>query len=169
MTIADYKKLLKKTIEELPESVSERSRFEIPKVKGHIQGNNTIITNFKQIAKFLGRDENHFLKFILKETAAPGKFSRDILIIGRKVSAELINEKIHKYVDKYGLLGVSIFIGIPLPGSGVYSGALGAYLLGINFKKFLIASIIGVLIAGILVTIISLTGVEMFELFIKRI
>ena len=78
-------------------------------------------------------------------------------------------KKIHKYVDKYGLLGVSIFIGIPLPGSGVYSGALGAYLLGINFKKFLIASIIGVLIAGILVTIISLTGVEMFELFIKRI
>lgn len=78
-------------------------------------------------------------------------------------------KRIHKYVDKYGILGVSIFIGIPLPGSGVYSGALGAYLLGINFKKFLIASIVGVLIAGILVTIISLTGLEMFELFIKRI
>lgn len=82
---------------------------------------------------------------------------------------ERTQKRIHKYVDKYGLIGVSIFIGIPLPGSGVYSGALGAYLLGINFKRFLIASIIGVLIAGILVTLISLTGVEIFEFFIKKI
>jgi len=106
MTLQNYKKLLKKTIEELPESVIERSRFDIPKVKGHIQGNNTIITNFKQIAKYLGRDENHFLKFILKETAAPGKFSGDLLVIGRKVSSELVNEKIHKYAEIFVLCPV---------------------------------------------------------------
>jgi len=106
MPIADYKKLLKKTIKELPESVIERSRFEIPKVKGHIQGNNTIITNFKQIAKYLGRDENHFLKFILKEIAAPGKFSRYLLVIGRKVSSELVNDKIHKYAEIFVLCPV---------------------------------------------------------------
>lgn len=67
-------------------------------------------------------------------------------------------KKIKKYVDKYGELGVAIFIGIPLPGSGVYTGALGAYALELGFKKFLIACIIGVLISGILVTIITLTG-----------
>jgi len=106
MAVADYKKLLKKSIKELPESVMERSRFEIPKVKGHIQGNNTIITNFKQIAKYLGRDESHFLKFILKEIAAPGKFTRDFLIIGRKVSSSLLNEKIHRYAEIFVLCPV---------------------------------------------------------------
>lgn len=64
--------------------------------------------------------------------------------------------KVHPYVEKYGTLGLAIFIGIPLPGSGVYSGALGAYLLGFKFKDYLIASIIGVLIAGIIMTIVSL-------------
>ena len=67
-------------------------------------------------------------------------------------------KNIQKYVDKYGELGVALFIGVPLPGSGVYSGALGAYVIGLNFKKFIIANIIGVLIAGTIVTIIS-TGV----------
>ena len=45
-------------------------------------------------------------------------------------------KKVHPYVEKYGILGLAIFIGIPLPGSGVYSGALGAYLLGFKFKDF---------------------------------
>lgn len=82
---------------------------------------------------------------------------------------ERMQKKIDKYVDKYGELAVAIFIGIPLPGSGVYSGALAAYLLGIKYKKFIIADIIGVLIAGIIVTIVSLTGVGVFNIFIKLI
>ena len=36
---------------------------------------------------------------------------------------EKTQRRIRKYVDKYGEIGVAIFIGIPLPGSGVYSGA----------------------------------------------
>ena len=67
-------------------------------------------------------------------------------------------KNIQKSVDKYGELGVALFIGVPLPGSGVYSGALGAYVIGLSFKKFIIADILGVLIAGTIVTIIS-TGV----------
>ena len=78
-------------------------------------------------------------------------------------------KRIHKYVEKWGWIGLAIFIGIPLPGSGVYSGALAAYLLGLSYRKFIIANIIGVLIAGIIVTIVSLTGLEAFNLFIKPI
>ena len=62
------------------------------------------------------------------------------------------------YVERYGELGVAVFIGIPLPGSGVYSGALGAYLIGLKFKKFILASVIGVLIAGIIVTALVMSG-----------
>ncbi len=73
-------------------------------------------------------------------------------------------KKIHAFVEKYGELGVALFIGVPLPGSGVYSGALGAYAIGLSFKKFIIANIIGVLIAGTAVTIITLTGQGIFAL-----
>src|SRR3989344_6897923 len=82
---------------------------------------------------------------------------------------ERTQRKMKPLVEKYGELAVAVFIGVPLPGTGVYSGALGAYVIGLNFKKFIIADIIGVLIAGILVTIAILTGIEAFQFFIKRI
>ncbi len=82
---------------------------------------------------------------------------------------EKTQKKIHKYVEKYGELGVSIFIGIPLPGSGSYSGALGSYLLGLPLKKFIIANAIGVLIAGTAVSLVVITGSELFHIFIKTI
>ena len=64
--------------------------------------------------------------------------------------------KIKRYVDRYGMIGIALFIAVPLPGSGVYSGALGSYALGISRRDFYKADIIGVIIAGIIVTIISL-------------
>jgi len=51
-------------------------------------------------------------------------------------------KRVQPYVDKYGIIGLGLFIGVPLPGSGVYSGTLGAYLLGFKFRDFLIATII---------------------------
>jgi len=78
-------------------------------------------------------------------------------------------KKITKLVNRYGELGVAIFIGIPLPGSGVYSGSVAAYLIGLKYKKFIISSIIGVLIAGTIVTVIVLSGSSAFELFVKQI
>ena len=69
---------------------------------------------------------------------------------------EKTRHKIHPYVERYGELGVAVFIGIPLPGSGVYTGALGAYLLGVDRKKFSVANVIGVLIAATAVTLICL-------------
>ena len=80
---------------------------------------------------------------------------------------ERSQKKISKYVEKYGTIGLGLFIGIPLPGSGVYTGALGAYVLGFGYKRFILASIIGVLIAGIIVTAIMLSGAEVFRLFVK--
>jgi len=80
---------------------------------------------------------------------------------------EKTRKNIKKYVDKYGEIGLAIFIGIPLPGSGVYSGVLGGYLVGMSYKKILKASIIGVLIAGVIVLTICLTGVGIFKIFVK--
>ena len=52
----DYKKLLQEVRKNLPEHIFQKERFEIPKVKGHIQGNRTVISNFLQIASTLGRE-----------------------------------------------------------------------------------------------------------------
>jgi len=78
-------------------------------------------------------------------------------------------KKVHKYVEKYGVLGLAIFIGVPLPGSGVYSGALAADLLGFKFKDFFKAAVIGVVIAGLVVLLVSLLGNGAFEFMIKKI
>ncbi len=82
---------------------------------------------------------------------------------------EKTRQKIHNGVEKYGEYFLIIFIGIPLPGSGVYSGALGAYLLGMSFRKFLIANIFGVIIAGTAVTLAVLSGAEALKFFFKQI
>ena len=99
----NYKKLLKKAKDELPESVKRAERFEIPNVKGHIEGNKTVISNFFQIASILHREPEHMLKFVLKELAAPGEFKGNLLVIGTKVNAGKINEKIRKYAQSYVL------------------------------------------------------------------
>ena len=96
-----YEELLKEAYSNLPDSVKESERFVIPKVKGHIQGNRTIISNFSQICDILRRDEDSVLKFILKELATPGEIKNNLLIIGSKISASRINEKIKKYADTY--------------------------------------------------------------------
>ena len=63
---------------------------------------------------------------------------------------ERTRSKIHAGVEKYGEWAVGFFIGIPLPGTGVYSGALAGYLIGLPFRKFIISDLIGVLLAGVL-------------------
>ena len=71
-------------------------------------------------------------------------------------------KKLQPYVEKYGETGVAVFIGIPLPGSGVYTGALGSYLIGLDKKKFMVANVIGVLIAALAVTSLCLVIHEGF-------
>jgi len=99
----EYEKLLKRGREQLPESVFEKERFEIPKVVGHIEGKKTIISNFNKIAEALGRSVDHLLKYILKELATPGQLRHNNLIIGTKVSASRINEKIRQYANEFVL------------------------------------------------------------------
>lgn len=97
----NYEDMLEKGMESMPEAVHERERFEIPKVKGRLEGNKTIITNLKQIAETLRRPSEHIFKFLLKELATPGvsKFGR--VIFGTKVPSIKINEKIKKYAEEF--------------------------------------------------------------------
>jgi translation initiation factor 2 subunit 2 len=97
----DYERALKRARENLPEAVFEKERFEIPKVRGHIEGNKTVISNFRQIASALRRPVEHLLKYVLKELAAPGDLRPAGLVIGTKIAAARINEKIKQYADEF--------------------------------------------------------------------
>ncbi len=97
----DYEKLLEKAEEELPENASGSDRFVIEKIKGHLEGNKTVLINLKKIAKDFGREEAHLLKYLLRELATPGKVVRDRVILGTKVAASAINKKIKKYVSEF--------------------------------------------------------------------
>ena len=48
-------------------------------------------------------------------------------------------------IDKYGYLGLILFVGIPLPGTGAWTGSLVAILLGLDKKKSFICILIGVM------------------------
>ncbi|MBI2147463.1 translation initiation factor IF-2 subunit beta [Candidatus Woesearchaeota archaeon] len=98
-----YEELLDKAIENLPEVVFEKQRFEIPKVAGHFQGNRTVIGNFIQIAQTFRRRPEHFLKYLLKELAAPGALRGQALLLGTKIPASKINEKVRKYANEFVL------------------------------------------------------------------
>ena len=88
----------------LPEAVFIKERFDIPKSLGHMQGNRTIISNFLQIASYLRRDVEHLLKYVLKELATPGEIKKSgALILGTKVPASRINEKIRQYANEFVL------------------------------------------------------------------
>ena len=96
-----YEDMLNKAQEELPEQAVGSDRFVLEKVKGHLEGNKTVLVNLKKIAKDVGRDPQHLLKYLLRELATPGKFVRDRVILGTKVSASAINKKIKKYVSEF--------------------------------------------------------------------
>ncbi len=81
--------------------------------------------------------------------------------------------KLKPNVDKYGFWGLAVFIGIPLPLTGAYTGAMGAYAMGIEPRKFVVANALGVTIAGVCVTVICLlihAGVNLpfFQFLIKQ-
>ncbi|MBT4539703.1 translation initiation factor IF-2 subunit beta [Candidatus Woesearchaeota archaeon] len=99
--MTNYEELLKKAQAELPEHTEGDVRFTIEKVRGHLEGNKTVLSNLKKIAKDLSREPEHLLKYLLRELATPGKFVRNRVIFGTKVSASKINKKIKKYASEF--------------------------------------------------------------------
>ena len=78
-------------------------------------------------------------------------------------------KKVHAKVEKYGYLGLALFVAIPLPITGAYTGALGAWVLGLEPKKTFLAVLLGVIIAATVVTIVTFLGIETLSLFIKEV
>ncbi len=90
-----------------------------------------------------------------KDKKGIGKFCGWCLKKGHRADKKL--EK--KVGDKGAFVALMLFVGIPIPGTGAWTGTLAASLLGLGFKKSVLAVMIGVLLAGIIMmTISALTG-----------
>lgn len=64
-------------------------------------------------------------------------------------------EKNKSSIEKYGFWGLVLFVGIPLPGTGAWTGSLIASVLGMDRKKSFLAIILGVIMASIIMMLIS--------------
>lgn len=66
-----------------------------------------------------------------------------------------------KNFEKYKFLTLVLFIGIPLPTTGVYTGIVASQLFNMSYKKTLLASLLGVLMSGTIVYLLS-SGIKIF-------
>ncbi len=64
--------------------------------------------------------------------------------------------KLEKQVKKYGFLALTVFVAIPLPMTGAWSGALAAFVFGISRTKAFMAILLGIIISSIIVTAVTL-------------
>jgi uncharacterized membrane protein len=69
-------------------------------------------------------------------------------------------------VEKYGAIGLAIFVAIPLPMTGAWSGCIAAYLFGIRFRYALPSIFLGVVGAGIIVLLTCLGAIGVFSRFV---
>lgn len=61
-------------------------------------------------------------------------------------------------IEKYETLGLTVFVAIPLPATGAWTGAMAGWLLGMSFAHSLLSIFLGVLIAGVVMTALALLG-----------
>lgn len=96
----------------------------------------------------------HIFAWLRKRSA---RFER--IVSGLERRAEGKSDLVHKY----GLIGLTILVAIPLPGTGAWTGSLVAAMLGLRLKHAIPAIFVGVVIAGILMTGITYGFTEIFH------
>lgn len=69
-----------------------------------------------------------------------------------------------KIIERYERIGLVLFVAIPLPITGAWTGSLAAVLFGLKFKHALLSIFIGICVAGIIVTCTTLFGWALFGL-----
>lgn len=63
-----------------------------------------------------------------------------------------------KSILKYEWLGLALFVGVPLPVTGAWTGSILSFIMGLKFFPSLLSIFCGVIMAGIIVTVLSLLG-----------
>ncbi|MBN2089010.1 small multi-drug export protein [candidate division KSB1 bacterium] len=75
-------------------------------------------------------------------------------------------KKAQANIDKYEALGLAVFVAIPLPVTGAWTGAFAAFVFGIKFHRAVLSILAGILVAGVIVTLASLGVISFLKIFI---
>ncbi len=73
--------------------------------------------------------------------------------IVNKLENKILSKK--KQIEKYGYIGLLLFVGIPLPGTGAWTGSALAVLLNMDKKKSFLYIMLGIILASIIMSILS--------------
>lgn len=105
-------------------------------------------------AFLIAANAQRFHNWVNKRAARWGKDWADYLAS--------VQKKFEGSHQKYGLWGLAIFIGVPLPGTGAWTGALAAFVFGIPFKKSWPYILLGIAISGVLTLLITVGADKIF-------
>lgn len=96
-------------------------------------------------------------KFLVwgKDKKLIGKFCKWVLKKGEKGGKKLTEK-----AGRSTYVALLLFVGIPIPGTGAWTGTLAASLLDLDFKKSSIAVICGIVLAGIIMLLLSMLGLK---------
>ena len=77
------------------------------------------------------------------------------ILVRRVVSAQ---EKAGNLVERYGVIGLSLFVAVPLPVTGIYTGSVVAVLLGLNKRAAILSLVLGGVLSVLIVAVLSELG-----------
>lgn len=86
-----------------------------------------------------------------------GRFFRFCLEKGEKGG-----QKLKEKAGRGLFVALLLFVGIPVPGTGAWTGTLAASILDMDFKSTVAAAMLGVLLAGVIMMVVSLLGFGLF-------
>lgn len=103
-----------------------------------------------------------FILLLIK--AVIGWMSRSKIQFFNKIANFLLKrvEKRRAQIEKYSFWGVCLFVAVPLPVTGAWTGSLVAAMIDMKFWKAFLSCLFGVMIAGVIMTLISYGAVAIF-------
>lgn len=97
----DYRQLLKKAVEKLPQKTAFKERFVLPELACEQHGNKTLLKNFGDLFAALRREPKHLARYLFKEFATRGSIQNSTLILDTKISKENLRKKIESYMQEF--------------------------------------------------------------------
>jgi translation initiation factor 2 subunit 2 len=97
----DYKNMLDRAYEELPDQVESYERFTVPRPRIVRAGRRSVFMNFKEVADELRRDPAHLLKFLSGEMATLPRFDGIRAIFQGRFTSDTIRNLLEIYTKKY--------------------------------------------------------------------
>ena len=97
----DYKKLLKKVLDDPSTKKVVEDRFKLPKAEIFYEGNTTVIKNFDKISDAVNRDPDLILRFLLGGVGTAGELDGSRVVFQGKIPPKHMQDKLKEYVDTY--------------------------------------------------------------------